>query len=225
MTVKLPRVIIFTGGYGSGKTEIAVNYALKLAKEMNNVALIDLDIVNPYFRSREAAEILEAAGVKVVAPKGKLRTADLPALPGEIYQVLHDPNTQVVIDVGGDDVGATVLGRFYSHIPKNYAMWLVMNPARPFQSEPEQVVSLARKIEQRSRQNITGIINNSNLLYETNSKYIEDNYPIIQETARLMALPIVFSAVDIALINREGMPDITSEVLAMNLHMSPEWRN
>lgn len=224
MDLQSARVIIFTGGYGSGKTEIAVNYALKLAKTAEKVAIVDLDIVNPYFRSREVANVLEAAGVTVVAPKGQLRTADLPALPSEIYQVLHDDRTRVIIDVGGDDVGATVLGRFHRHIPKNSAMWLVINPARPFQGAPEQVALLARKIEERSRQTISALVNNSNLLYETNRAFIEENYPMIAKTAQLMALPIVFSAVDQALIEKEGLPCIASEVLRLHLHMSPEWR-
>lgn len=218
------RVTIFTGGYGSGKTEIAVNYALKLADTGKKVAIVDLDIVNPYFRSREAEQIFAQANVLLVAPRGRLRTADLPALPPEIISVLRDPDMYVVLDVGGDDIGATALGRFKSHIPKDFSMFLVVNPARPFQSTAEKILGLATKISRAARLPISGLVCNANLRDETTKAFIEEGYKIVESAADLLGVDVVFTTVTKQVREKEGAPRVGSPLFTIHLYMLPPWQ-
>lgn len=220
----LAKATIFCGGYGSGKSEIAVNYAIAMKQLKNKVAIADLDIVNPYFRSREAKEFLEKQNVEVVIPKGKLNTADLPALPADIYRILKNPEIYAIIDVGGDDVGARVMGRFSDRIPEDTKMFLVVNPARPFQSSGEKIKILAEGIMKTSKVKINGIINNTNLLYETSNEHIEECFSIVEEAAKLMQVPIVFTAIDKNRVKDNVYPNIDTKFFSLDLQLSPEWR-
>ena len=126
-------VYVFTGHYGSGKTETAVNFALKLKETEKNVALIDLDIVNPFFRSADAAELLEKAGIRVEIPLFANTNVDIPALTGNMAALIRDEEWNVVLDVGGDDLGAKAVGRYSDDIKsRNHVRYFVMNPNRPF---------------------------------------------------------------------------------------------
>ncbi len=220
----LSSVTIFSGGYGSGKSEIAVNYALAANSKVEHIAIADLDIVNPYFRSREARAVLEAAGVEVVAPLGKVSNSALPALPADIYRVLINTDIYAIIDVGGDDVGAKVLGRYQEHIPENKNMFLVVNPARPFQNTAEKIQELAIKIMHNSRQKIDAIINNSNLVYDTTISFMEETFPIVQKAADLLNVPIAFTAIDKNLVKTNEYPNINTEFFHLDLQLSPKWR-
>ena len=145
------RITIFTGPFGSGKTEIAVNYALHLNRHGEKVGLVDLDIVNPYFRSRALSQWLKEAGIDLVSTQPGLEMADLPALSPRIFSFLQSPDHQVIFDVGGDPVGARVLGRFQPYFQTNpYRLWLVVNPYRPGYEDPERIVDLAREVEAAS---------------------------------------------------------------------------
>ncbi|MFP4456812.1 MAG: ATP-binding protein [Clostridia bacterium] len=217
-------VIIICGGYGSGKSEISVNYVLKKRHEFEKVAIVDLDIVNPYFRSREAFKLFEEKDIELVAPKGELRNSALPALPGKIYSVLKNENVMTIVDLGGDDTGAKVLARYHKDIPDNYEMFLVVNPARPYQDSAEKIVKLAKDIEIKSRKKITGIINNSNLLSQTTVKYLEENFEIVKKAAEKLKLPIVFSAISKEFIKLNGKPKIESDIFELDLQLSPSWR-
>lgn len=218
------RVVIFTGGYGSGKTEVAVNYALALKSSGKQVALVDLDIVNPYFRSREARQLLESAGVRVVAPRAMYSSSDVPALPPEIHHVLRSNDTFVVLDVGGDDVGARALGRFAGRIPADAQMLLVVNPVRPFQADVEALLSLTEKIEAASRISITGVVANTNLLHETTISLIEKHQPIIYETAKRLGLDVIFGTIEQQLLEEEGLPNVAAPLFPLQLKMNPPWR-
>ncbi len=220
----ISRVTIFCGGYGSGKSEIAVNYALAMSRYKQNIAIADLDVVNPYFRSREARAVLEQHGIEVISPSGKLSTADLPALPADIYRVLRSQSIYAMIDVGGDEVGARALGRFAEHVSEDNKMFLVVNPARPFQNSAQNIYALAQKIMDTAKLKINGIINNTNLIYETTNQFIEDAYPIVEETARLLEVPIVFTTVDKNKVEIEGLPKIDTEFFSLDMQLSPKWR-
>ena len=159
------RLTLFAGHYGSGKTNIAVNYALHLAAEGKQVCIGDLDIVNPYFRTKDSAADLAAAGVELISPQFANSNVDLPALPAECYRLVQDFSTYGIMDIGGDDRGAYALGRFVPSIVKegNYRMIYVANCYRPLTRTPEDTLEVMREIEAACGLKFTDIVNNSNL--------------------------------------------------------------
>lgn len=162
------RIKIITGHFGSGKTEIAINLALKEKEKYQKVAISDLDVINPYFRSRDTTDILEEKGIEVIAPKGKLATSDLPIVTREIYRVIYKEEYRLIIDVGGDKDGALALGQYYNDIKEmDYQMDYVINANRPLVNTVEGVINSIRQIESVSRLKVSGLINNTNLGVET----------------------------------------------------------
>ena len=156
-------VVIITGHYGAGKTNLAVNLAREMAKT-GPASLYDLDIVNPYFRSADFSQTLSAAGVTVVAPEAANTNLDLPALSGRLEAALRTGERRLILDVGGDDAGAVALGRFAPLLEqREYQMWYVVNRFRYLTRVPEEAVGLLREIETASRLRVTHIVNNSNL--------------------------------------------------------------
>ena len=172
--------LVFTGNYGSGKTEITLNLALESTKQMKTT-LVDLDIVNPYFRSGEKAEELRDAGVRMLMPTYAMTTVDIPALPAEIQSVFEIPSDRVIFDVGGDDTGAAALGRYYPSFRvrrKQTKMILVINCMRPLTRTKDEILDLAQRIQNRGRLKIDLIINNTNLADETTTEMIEEGEKI-----------------------------------------------
>lgn len=152
------------GGYGAGKTQLAISLAYQWAKESKQVALVDLDLINPYFRSREAADPLETAGVEVIRPEGDLAFAENPSLTPQIEGALRDPMKRVILDVGGNETGATIVGRYHELLQMNdVAVLQVVNVFRPFSSTIEEITNLRLDMERKSHLNVHGWINNSNL--------------------------------------------------------------
>ena len=167
------RVLIFAGHYGSGKSEIAVQYARMLAEAGKRVLLADMDIVNPFFRSLDARTLLEADGVRVAAPLFANTNVDVPALVPEITTALRDPAMHVVLDVGGDGDGARVLGRYHRDIDREgTAMVFVFNASRPMTRDAETAAVHMEEIEYASRQRFTHILNNTHLMDETTTEGI-----------------------------------------------------
>ena len=163
------RITLFAGHYGSGKTNIAVNYALLLAREGKRAAIADLDIVNPYFRTKDSARELEEAGVALISPQFASSNVDLPALPAEAYRLVEDRSLYAVMDIGGDDRGAYALGRYTPFIleENDYRMAFVANPCRPLTKTPEEALAVMREIEAAGGLPFTCIVNNANLAHET----------------------------------------------------------
>lgn len=191
------RITIFVGNYGSGKTELAMNYALDLARQGQQVALADLDIINPYFRSREKAAFLTAQGVHVILPQADYIMAEVPALPPEIAGFIKNPAYHLVIDVGGDNTGATALGSLAQLIQESgYRMLMVVNTSRPDASTPEGIAGLMNSIEAASRLKITALVNNTNLAWETDLDLIQDGQEILQQVSLASGLPIDFIVVE-----------------------------
>ena len=196
------RLTLFAGHYGSGKTNIAVNYALQLAKEKRKVCIADLDIVNPYFRTKDSAEELAAAGVHLISPQFANTNVDLPALPAETYRLLTDKSTYGIMDIGGDDRGAYALGRYVPAILEegNYRMAFVANCYRPLTRTPEDALEVMREIEAACGLKFTCIINNSNLGTETTPQTVLDSAPFIEALSRISGLPIFLhtATIDVA---------------------------
>lgn len=191
------RIEIFVGSFGSGKTEIAINYSIYCRKSCSQVAIVDLDIVNPYFRTREAKNALNLKGVKVVAPEGELTYADLPLISPEIKGLIQNSDYHLILDVGGDDVGTVVLGNFKSFIKDlDYEMLLVVNSYRPFTQSVPQIMQMAQEIENSSRLKISGIVSNPNLSSQTDEETIKKGHILIKKAAKKLNLPIKFICID-----------------------------
>ena len=186
------RLTLFAGHYGSGKPNIAVNYALHLAKEGNPVCIADLDIVNPYFRTKDSANELEAAGVHLISPQFANTNVDLPALPAEAYRLVTDKNTYGIMDIGGDDRGAYALGRYVPAIvaENNYRMAFVANCYRPLTRTPEDALEVMREIEAACSLEFTCIVGNSNLGTETTPQTVLDSVAYTEALSQLSGLPI-----------------------------------
>ena len=194
----MKRITIFAGHYGSGKTNIAVNYAIALRKEHERVALADLDIVNPYFRSKDSEDILEHLGIKFISSEYANSNVDVPASPAEAYAVTQDKSSYSVIDVGGDDRGALALGRYAPEIlsENNYEMLFVINRFRPLTRTPEAALEIMREIEGAAGISFTGIVNNSNIGDETTPDDILSSMEFANEVSRLSGLPVVMTCTD-----------------------------
>ncbi len=186
-------IYIITGHYGSGKTEFSVNFALSLREKSEKVILVDLDIVNPYFRSNDARSLLEEQGITVIAPAYAGTNVDIPVLPPEIMRIFEEENAEIVIDVGGDDDGAIALGRYKQYFDKtDYEMYLVVNTRRPFTSTKEEIAEMNRDIEIASRLSVTGLISNSNIAGETTAEIIKIGARITKEASNLLNLPMKY---------------------------------
>ena len=204
------RLTLFAGHYGSGKTNIAVNYELHLEKEGKKVCIADLDIVNPYFRTKDSAKELEAAGVHLISPQFANTNVDLPALPAEAYRLVTDKSSYGIMDIGGDDRGAYALGRYVPSILEegNYRMAFVANCYRPLTRTPEDALEVMREIEAACGLKFTCIINNSNLGTETTPQTVLDSIPYIQSLSTLSGLPTWLHTATIEIAKGlEGMPE------------------
>ncbi len=190
------RITLFAGHYGSGKTNIAVNYALFLAKQGLRVSLGDLDIVNPYYRAKDSEKELAAAGVKVISSAYANSNVDVPAMPQEAYSLTEDRETYAVLDVGGDDRGALALGRYVPAIleENDYEMLFVFNRSRPLTRDAQSALGIMREIEEACRLPFTGIVHNTNLGRETTPGTLTDALPVLHELESLSALPVIFTA-------------------------------
>ena len=191
------RLTLFAGHYGSGKTNIAVNYALQLAKEGKKVCIADLDIVNPYFRTADSAKDFEKAGITLVSPKFANSNVDLPALPAEAYRLVEDKSCYGIMDIGGDDRGAYALGRYVPFIKEenNYRMVFVANCYRPLTATPEDALEVMREIETACGLAFTDIVNNSHLGNYTDASTLRDSESYVDRLSKLSGLPVFFTSV------------------------------
>lgn len=197
----MKRVTIIAGHYGSGKTNVAVNYALKVAASGKKTSLSDLDIVNPYFRSKDSERVLEEAGIRFISSEYANSNVDVPALPADAYSVTADKTTYAVVDVGGDDRGALALGRYVPEIlaEDDYEMLFVINCFRPLTRDAKSTVEVMREIEEAAKMRFTGIINNSNIGDETKAEDVIGSDAYAKEVSEMTGLPVKFTSVHHAL--------------------------
>lgn len=187
------RISIFTGHFGSGKTEVAVNYAIALAGRYSKVAIVDMDIVNPFFRTADVKHELEKKGVRVIAPLYANTNIDVPALPADTYSLFENKDCKAVFDVGGDDLGAKAVSRFRDEISRDdYELFFVANTRRPMTDTPEKIEEMIHSIEDSCRLSITQIVNNTNLLWSTTVEDIMAGQRIIETVSRKLKIPIGF---------------------------------
>lgn len=192
------RISLFAGHYGSGKTNVAVNYALRLKKIFGNVTVADIDIVNPYFRTKDGEKMLKENGIRLISSQYANTNVDLPALPPEIYSITQNRDGAAVIDVGGDDRGALALGRYSKQIAdeNNYDMFFVINMYRPETRDAKSTYEIMREIEQSGGLKFTGIINNSNLGEETCADDVLKSVGYAKEVSELTGLPLCITTVE-----------------------------
>ena len=191
------RITIIAGHYGSGKTNIAVNLATMVAKTKRNVALADLDIVNPYFRSKDSDSELKSAGVRVICSEFANTNVDIPALPPEMYSITDDKSLTAILDIGGDDRGAIVLGRLKDKIKEehDFDMLMVVNCYRPETRDADSALELMREMERASGIAFTGIINNSNLGEQTTAETVTKSLRFADEISKKASIPVVMTTV------------------------------
>ena len=191
------RLTILCGHYGTGKTNCAVNMAMDLRRQCPKVAVADLDIVNPYFRTKDSEGEFEKAGIELICSRYANTNLDIPALPENLYRITEDRDTKMILDIGGDDSGAIVLGRLASAIleENDYEMLTVINKYRPLTPDVESTVEVLREIEAASRIPFTGIVNNSNLGEETAPEDVAASLQYAEDVASAMGIPVVMTTV------------------------------
>lgn len=203
----LAPITIVTGHYGVGKTNFSLNLAHDVKKVGKQVTLIDLDIVNPYFRSSDYAALLESSGIRVISPVFAGSTLDVPSLSGAIYPALElaDEENIVIVDVGGDEVGAGTLGRFSTTITtKPYRLMYVINAYRNLTQTPEEAAELFAEIEAKSGLKASGVVNNSHLGYETDLSVIEKSLEYAERVASLLDQPLLASTIPVTAKNLDN---------------------
>ena len=216
------RVSILTGHYGTGKTEVSVNLALALAAEGEQVMLADLDIVNPYFRSRERRPLLEKAGVRVISSSQACSDADVPALPAELLAILENRDVRGVLDIGGDPVGARVLARFQPKIiAEDYQLIFVLNANRPEVRTPEAAVAYLRAIEATTGLTCSGIVNNTHLCGETTPAEIRKGAALAEEVSRQAGLPVLCHTAEERFL--QDVSDLREPVFPITINMKKPW--
>lgn len=188
------RITLFAGHYGSGKTNIAVNYAFHLKKEGYPTVIADLDIVNPYFRTKDSEEELKEQGIDLICSEFANTNLDIPSLPQTMYRVVHDKSSYAVMDIGGDDAGAVALGRFSEAIASedNYEMLFVLNFFRPLTRTAEEAYTVLKEIEFASKLKFTGVVNNSNLGELTTAEDVASTFSEAERFCEMSGLPLKF---------------------------------
>ncbi|MBQ3331278.1 MAG: hypothetical protein IJG87_08900 [Ruminococcus sp.] len=215
------RLTILCGHYGSGKTNIAVNMALDLASQRENVAIADLDIVNPYFRSKDSEYEFKEHNIRLICSEFASSNVDLPSMPADLYSITDDKSLSVIMDIGGDDRGAYALGRLRDAIKaeNDYEMLMVVNKFRPLTPDAPSTIEVMREIEWACGIPFTGIINNSNLAGETVATDILKSQSYAKEVAELANLPLVLTTVEDRLYDE--LKDKISPLFRLKLQKKP----
>lgn len=218
---------IVCGHYGCGKSNYSINLALQLAEKGRKVMMMDLDLVNPYFLSSAHKEMLEAKGIRMISPIYANTNVDIPALPAEM-NTIFETDCDVVMDIGGDDAGSTVLGRFQSQLNNfDYHMIYVINRYRNLTETPEEAAQILKEIEAASRLKATEVINNSHLKMETTWEVIENSLEYAKKTAELCGLPLKGNTVPDYLLEedslKEQLNDEEKKLIPIQIYIKAPW--
>lgn len=217
-------ITIITGHFGSGKTEMSVNIALEARRTNEKVAVADLDIVNPYYRARDARALFAENGIELIAPAERLAASDLPIVSGDIYRVIYDPAYKVIVDAGGDKDGATALGQFYNDWKEmDPEVLFILNANRPYVSTLEGAMDTLLKIEKASRLKITGIINNSNVGNETTLADVEKGLELSRALSKKLNIPLLSTTLSLHLSAEADSFLPVSEVKVISRYLKLPW--
>ncbi len=215
------RLTLLCGHYGSGKTNVAVNLAFHLKEQYNSVVVADLDIVNPYFRTKDSLDDFKSRGIELICSEYANTNVDIPALPADMYRLTTDKSLTAVIDVGGDDRGAYALGRLVPEIKaeNNFDMLMVINGFRPLTPDAQSTIEVMREIEQACKLKFTGLVNNSNIGEETRAENVINSMDYANEVSRASGLPIVMTTVKCELYDE--LKDKIDNLLPLTLQAKP----
>jgi len=218
-------LVIIVGNYGSGKTETAVNLALHRQKSGLDVSIVDLDLVNPYFRTREARDVLILQGINVVLPDEKYMHADLPILSPKVAGIIKNTSDLTILDAGGDDVGVTVLAALANSLAEQTVQMLqVVNPYRPFTETIEGCMKIKEEIEFSSKLKVTGWVSNANLIDDTTPHDIYKGYDLVQALALQTGIPVEFITASADLMDDLDLNRFDCPVLPIERKLAPPWR-
>ncbi len=225
MEINLSGTIIIVGNYGSGKSETAVNLALNGRAQGKSVKITDLDLVNPYFRSREARQPLKDLGVEVILPDPKYMHADLPILTPAVAGLIKAPAELTILDAGGDDVGVTVLAALADVFKgREIQMLQVINPLRPFTENLEGCLTIKKEIEASAKLKVTGLVSNANLIDETTPEIIYSGYDLVSQVSAATGLDIAFITASTKLLPQLDMERFNCPVLPIDRKLAPPWK-
>ncbi len=192
----MKRIEIFLGGYGSGKTELAVNRALELKNEGKKVAIADMDIVNMYFRSRDVVKYFDSLGIKLIVPEGKYSAADTPFIPAAIRGFILNQEYNLVLDVGGDPEGARVLGVYRDELKQNgHTAYFIVNASRPFARDSNELIELIKSVEFTSGIEIQYLINNTNFAEYTREEDLQKGIELTEYIAKKLGKEFLYTSV------------------------------
>ncbi|MBT4525704.1 MAG: cobalamin biosynthesis protein CbiA [Deltaproteobacteria bacterium] len=221
----LKGLLLIVGNYGSGKTEIAINLAIHQKKQGYDVVLADLDLVNPYFRTREVKAPLKNLDIDIILPPNNYLQSDLPILTPAVSGLISNPKEVSILDVGGDAAGATVLGALKDVlVDQSYQMIQVLNPNRPDTCDVKGSLRILKEIEQQTGLRMTGIAGNANLIDDTSSDTILDGYQFADEFAKTVKCPLLFVTCDQTMVSSLPKEQIQCPVLSINRQLVPPWK-
>ena len=221
----LTGIVVVVGGYGSGKTEVSINLAINRKRAGLDVRVADLDLVNPYFRTREAKETLSKLDIDVVVPPKQYLQADLPILSPAISGLIRQPSQLTLIDAGGNNVGAKVLGALSDALrDKRVHMLQVVNPFRPFTDTVTGCTKMREEIDKASKMRISGIVGNANLIDETTTESIYYGYDFVRSLSDKSRLPLEFVTVESHLLPKIDIKRFSCPVLPINRQLVPPWK-
>lgn len=226
----MKKYTVLAGNYGSGKTEISLNMAINSAKEGKKVLMIDMDIVNPYFRSSEHEQMLESLGIRVIKPCFANTAVDVPSLPPDIAAAFDGDYDAVIFDAGGDPVGASAIGVFKKQFELHKdetAFYFVINSLRPLQNDVESIREMLYLISNKARLPVNGLINNTNLANETQMEHVLGSLEMVEQVASLEGIPVQYIGVreDLAKPLKEKLGNRADCLMPLHIYMRPAWQD
>jgi len=223
--IGLKGIVVIAGNYGSGKTETAVNLALNGKKSGLDVCIADLDLVNPYFRTREARKMLRASGINIVLPDEKYMNADLPILSPAVAGMIKSSCDLAILDAGGDDAGVMVIAALQDALrQRKVSMVQVINPFRPFTENVKGCIKVKEEIEASSKLRVTGIVSNANLIDDTTPEIIYKGYELIQDLSEKTGLKVEFITAEASLVPELDLKKFDCPVLPIERYLVPPWK-
>ncbi|GAB6908488.1 conserved hypothetical protein [Desulfosarcina cetonica] len=225
LELKLSGIVFLVGAYGSGKTEVAINLAVYMNAKDVPVRVADLDLVNPYFRTREARHVLGQLGIDLVLPPAQYMQADLPILTPAVSGMLRQPTGLTLLDVGGDDVGATVLAALADAVKgQSVEVFQVINPHRPYTETIAGCLQIKAAIEAKAKMPITGIVGNANLMEDTTAEHLLAGHDFALQVAEAAQVPLAFITAPMGLLTQLDKRDMQCPILPLRRQLVPPWK-